>query len=384
MTRLFSIAVLLLVLMTAAFVPIALADDDEDGGGNGNGGNGGNAGLSGYEVVKSPPLAFGDGGFGGWSCPLGKTILDGGFEATDPVSVSAPGTPGSVWPHHVFGPVESGWVVQDDLDGSPNTITIYAICANAPPGYEVVNSPPLVFGDGGYGGWSCPAGKVVLGGGFQGTDPVAVSAPGTPGSVWPHHTFGPNEYGWVIRDDPNGAQNLITVFAICANAPSGYEVVNSPPLEFGDGGWGGWSCPSGKVVTGGGFDARDTVAVSAPGTPGSVWPHHAFGPNEYGWVVRDDPNGAGNVITVYAICALVAADEAKCPDDDEDDDGLSDEHELSLLTLLGNPDSDLDGVSDGNDDANGNGLDDEDEDDGDDPCPNDSDDDGEDDEDEDD
>ena len=76
--------------------------------------------------------------------------------------------------------------------------------------------------------------------------------------------------------------------------------------------------------------------------------------------------------------------EDECPDDDEDNDGLTDDRELLLLTLLGNPDSDLDGIKDGNDDSNGNGEDDEDEDDDDDPCPNDSDHDGEDDEDEDD
>jgi nitrous oxidase accessory protein NosD len=77
-------------------------------------------------------------------------------------------------------------------------------------------------------------------------------------------------------------------------------------------------------------------------------------------------------------------DQEACPDDDEDDDGLTDSNELVLLTLLGNPDSDLDGTKDGNDDANLNDEDDEDEDDDDDPCRNDSDDDGVDDEDEDD
>ena len=261
--------------------------------------------VSGYEVVESPPLAFGDGGFGGWSCPAGKTVIGGGTEATDPVSVSAPGTPGSIWPHYIFGPAESGWVVQDDLDGFANTITIYVICADTPPGYEVVTSPPMAFGDGGWGGWSCPAGKVVLGGGFFATDPVAVSAPGTPESAWPHYTFGPDEYGWVIRDDPNGFPNVITVYAVCADAPTGYEVVISPQMTFGDGGWGGWSCPSGKVVLQGGYRADDTVAVSAPGTPGSVWPHYTFGPDEYGWVIQDDLNGAPNLITIYVICANV-------------------------------------------------------------------------------
>jgi hypothetical protein len=78
---------------------------------------------------------------------------------------------------------------------------------------------------------------------------------------------------------------------------------------------------------------------------------------------------------------------AACPDDgDEDNDGLTNSNESLFSTLLGNADSDFDGIADGNDDANGNGEDDEDEDDDeDDGCPDeDSDDDGEDDEDEDD
>jgi hypothetical protein len=72
------------------------------------------------------------------------------------------------------------------------------------------------------------------------------------------------------------------------------------------------------------------------------------------------------------------------PGDDEDGDGLNDSRESLFMTLLGNSDSDRDGIKDGNDDANRNGEDDEDEDD-DDECPDeDSDGDGEDDEDEDD
>jgi hypothetical protein len=74
------------------------------------------------------------------------------------------------------------------------------------------------------------------------------------------------------------------------------------------------------------------------------------------------------------------------PNDDEDNDGLTDHNENLFSTLLGNADSDFDGIADGNDDGNGNGEDDEDEDDDDDDgCPDaDSDGDGEDDEDEDD
>jgi hypothetical protein len=71
-------------------------------------------------------------------------------------------------------------------------------------------------------------------------------------------------------------------------------------------------------------------------------------------------------------------------DDDDDNDGLTNKNESLFLTLLGNSDSDLDGIKDGNDDANGNGEDDEDEDDDECPDDDDSDGDGTDDEDEDD
>jgi hypothetical protein len=86
---------------------------------------------------------------------------------------------------------------------------------------------------------------------------------------------------------------------------------------------------------------------------------------------------------------VVRGPGADCPpNDDKDGDGLTDENESLFFTLLGNSDSDLDGIPDGNDDANGNGEDDEDEDDDDDEddgCPDDdSDGDGVDDEDEDD
>jgi hypothetical protein len=260
--------------------------------------------VSGYEVVTSPSMVFGDGGFGGWSCPAGKTVIGGGFEATNPVAVSAPGTPGSVWPHYTFPAGESGWVVRDAQDGAGNTITVYAVCADPPSGYEVVTSSPLFYGDGGFGGWSCPAGTAVLGGGFEGTRPVAVSAPGTPESVWPHYTFPAGESGWVVRDAQDGAGQTAFVYAICADPVPGYEVVTSSTLFYGDGGFAGWSCPAGTAVSSGGFEGTRPVAVSAPGTPGSVWPHYTFPAGESGWVVRDDPDGAGQTAFVHAICFL--------------------------------------------------------------------------------
>jgi hypothetical protein len=300
------------------------ADDDDDPGDdgtdNGDGGDPGGGGpgapggpgdgdsdpaepLSGYVVVSSGEMSFSDGGWGGWSCPAGTTVLGGGFHATGPVAASAPGEPGTEWPHHTFGENESGWVVRDAPDGSSNTIEVYAVCAEEPASYEIVQSSDMAFSDGGWGGWSCPAGTTVLGGGFHATGPVAASAPGEPGTEWPHHTFGENESGWVVRDAPDGSSNTIEVYAVCAEEPASYEIVQSSDMAFSDGGWGGWSCPAGTTVLGGGFHATGPVAASAPGEPGTEWPHHTFGENESGWVVRDAPDGSSNTIEVYAVCA---------------------------------------------------------------------------------
>jgi len=138
------------------------------------------------------------------------------------------------------------------------------------------------------------------------------------------------------------------------------------------------------------------ISITPPFAPDD--PMSMVGGDRYGWFVINEINDLAIDCSnlrppaighppLGAACRFEANGNGNgeaCPDDDEDNDGLTDERELSLLTLLGNPDSDLDGTKDGNDDANGNGEDDEDEDDEDDPCPNDSDHDGTDDEDEDD
>lgn len=98
-----------------------------------------------------------------------------------------------------------------------------------------------------------------------------------------------------------------------------------------------------------------------------------------------DPGGPTTAVEVINL-TVPAPPAPECPpEEDEDGDGLTDENESLFLTLLGDSDSDDDGVADGNDDGDEDGEDDEDEDDDDDECPDaDEDGDGEDDEDEDD
>jgi hypothetical protein len=255
-------------------------------------------------VVVSSALNYGDGGWGGWSVPSGKVVTCGGFDLSGgPAAVSGPAQPNSVWPHYTFGANEYGWVVRDSPDGasSPGS-RVYAIYEDLPAGYQIITTSAMSFGDGGWAGWSAPAGKVVLGGGFYATGPVSVSCPATPGTVWPHYTFGANEYGWVVRDKSDGASNTISIYVICADPPAGYQVVQSGAQYFSGTGWGGWSVPAGKLVTGGGFRmSSGSAAASIPGQPGVAYPHYTYGPSEHGWVVRAAGEVDGNPDYIYAI-----------------------------------------------------------------------------------
>ncbi len=86
--------------------------------------------------------------------------------------------------------------------------------------------------------------------------------------------------------------------------------VESSALSFSSMGWGGWSCPSGTTVVGGGYEPADaTVLVSEAAKPGSesglypVYPHYTFTPPETGWVVQN--SNTPQTLTVYAICIAV-------------------------------------------------------------------------------
>jgi hypothetical protein len=87
--------------------------------------------------------------------------------------------------------------------------------ADGVSGHEVVNSPAMVFGPNGWGGWDCPEGKVAVGGGSQGA-PVASSRPHEPGDVLPHlPPDGATAHGWSVQATNDGGE--ITVFVVCAS-----------------------------------------------------------------------------------------------------------------------------------------------------------------------
>jgi hypothetical protein len=105
---------------------------------------------------------------------------------------------------------------------------------------------------------------------------------------------------------------------------------------------------AGAVYLTGGTDSLDY-----PTTPGAY---------------AQTPNGTQDAfVTKLELPGATGGGGGCPPQDDQDHDGLTDSNELAFLTLLSNPDTNFNGIVDGNDDANHNGIADEDEDDGD-PC----------------
>ena len=85
-------------------------------------------------------------------------------------------------------------------------------------------SSPQHFSGTGWAGWSCPAGTVVVAGGYEPADHVVlVSEAAKEGSAsglypnYPHYDYTPPEEGWVVQN--GGVSATLTIWVDCAPAP---------------------------------------------------------------------------------------------------------------------------------------------------------------------
>lgn len=274
------------------------------------------ASLSNYEVSTSGPFTLAaTTGFARdvATCPAGKVVLGGGTqvitEGTQDFNTrlqeSAPGTVG-------LNNETSVWLVSiDNEDATPHQVDFFAVCASAPPGYEVVTTDVVIpAGSFARQTANCPAGKVVLSGGEQvaggGTGDfntrLQESAPGTVGlnnetSVWLASVRNQDEVPHTVR-----------IFAVCASPPQGYEVATGAITSLTAGG--GFNrdavpCPAGKVILGGGAqvvgegtsDFNTRLQESTPGLTGlnnatNVW-----------LVSMKNLAGVAHNVQFFAVCA---------------------------------------------------------------------------------
>jgi len=187
------------------------------------------------------------------SCPAGTNVLSGGFLVVD-------GAFDVRW-RASYPLNDHTWsVMAVNTGASSRRILAYAICAHAPPGYEIA-SANTTLGTGQATGANglmagCPLGKRALGGGFlilDGTFDVQwwANAPSDPQT-------------WVVMAyNPATAARRIAAFVTCADEPPGYEVTTgdltlSAALRPGE--YLVAVCPTGKKLLGGGFIGLDGAA----------------------------------------------------------------------------------------------------------------------------
>ncbi|WP_146065832.1 hypothetical protein [Streptomyces sp. SM13] len=163
------------------------------------------------------------------------------------------------------------------------------------PGYQVIHGGPATVDNFARMYMACPSGKVVVGGGgeAQGADGVLVGS-------FPSHVGGTYRWNIVARQE-NQSQVTVTGHIICVDSTAlpGYQLVNLPNANVSNGGSREVSCPSGKVVVGGGAEARGasaTLRFSMP-IPAKKVPY-------YSWTASGQSLAEETVgITVDAICA---------------------------------------------------------------------------------
>jgi hypothetical protein len=158
----------------------------------------------------------------------------------------------------------NGWVADVNNDSSSDSgMTTYAICADKPKKYDVVQSSMQMETDGAvliaepYA--ACPSKTIVLGGGVDSSssdllDNIGDSSPD-------------NKKGWMgveVSDDENeNPSPTITAYAICAQEPSGYDVVLGGTVTVPSNTQGNASalCPGKSVPISGGAESGDEWSI---------------------------------------------------------------------------------------------------------------------------
>ncbi|MFJ6252482.1 MULTISPECIES: hypothetical protein [unclassified Streptomyces] len=228
-------------------------------------------------------------------CRDGDWAISGGAEAVAPnTAYHEVGLVGS-FPAVLHGEKGAwGWAANArNFRGQPTTVTVWAVCASLPRGYEVVQAPLVQVPSDQTVTVSCPAGKTALGGGaeIQGTEssltksyPSSFTASGptswtVAGRVWSNRTVG--VAGAVTCADPI-ADNEWTTYKVSKNTPSG----------------GFLTCLNGRRVTSGGAAANTQEPVLIASRPGLM----SEGADRDGWWIQAGSLWEPIDVDLYVMC----------------------------------------------------------------------------------
>jgi len=127
------------------------------------------------------------------------------------------------------------------------------------------------LGSFGWAGWSVPTGKVVTGARIVSGGPYAefqTFRPARPNDVFPHYTYGANEYGWVIQNALNGPNLGVQIEVFYADEPTGYAITmsNAPIVNNV-----ATATGPGSIVYGGGYSNLGERVVSSQALGTNAW-----------------------------------------------------------------------------------------------------------------
>lgn len=220
-------------------------------------------------------------------CPSGKYAIGGGGEATaSSVGYDAVGLVGSFPDTHPGETQAWGWVANArNFGGGSTSVTVWAVCATTPQGYEVVQAPVRQVPGGQPVTVACPAGKALLGGGgeIQGAGSSLTSS-------FPKVTASGQPTDWVVTGHNRSNSNVgVAGYAMCADPIADvtwgtYKAAKANPS-------GGFlMCPTGRYVSGGGASSEGEFNVLSASRPGLA----SEGATRDGWWIQagsltDDP-----------------------------------------------------------------------------------------------
>jgi hypothetical protein len=201
------------------------------------------------------------------SCQAGERMLGGGFIASNLFEYAA-----YVTASYPSGPAT--WTVVASAPASYFQLEADVYCAPAPPATVEIH---IIHATGtGTATAACPLGTVLLGGGFQASEPVEVSRP--EGNGWLAGGSGAQAYALCAAHLVQPGRVVHATFnphSMTRNyAPDGRDAI----------------CPSGQIALGGGFDGDGLVLASVP-----------RGASFDGWAVEAGGNAD---VTISAVCVV--------------------------------------------------------------------------------
>jgi len=160
-----------------------------------------NSGGSTTQVYNQVSVPAGGVGHAEVSCPAGSVVTGGGYASNHDQTL------------YVYNSSRSGngWqVYAHNMSGSSRLLNVYAICLSgtSASSTQVLQQISVAANSTGHAIASCPAGSIVTGGGFAGSDELYV------------YTTAKEENGWeAYARNSSGISRLLNVYAICLSFP---------------------------------------------------------------------------------------------------------------------------------------------------------------------